>query len=225
MFATASLCSFQPSRVGADFSVEIFDWNQIEAAKSLGSAKIELADLEPFQSAERALQLVSTKHGQKGVVRVRLLFQPEIIAKSRKNTSTFSAARTMTSIGAMPLGAGKGVIQGVTGVFKKDKSKDDEALPPIPSPPAGQASYPVAPPDSVPDGPTSASAAANAPAENGNEPGILKVTVLDAKDLSATDIKPYVVLRVGASEYKTKHLGKTTTPEWCEFEVQRRLSD
>jgi Ca2+-dependent lipid-binding protein len=205
--------SFKPSRVDANFSVELFDWNQIEQAKSLGSARIELADLEPFQGVERTLHLISAKRGEKGVVRIRLLFHPEFISKTRKTTSTLSSAtRTMTNIGAMPLGAGKGVIQGVAGVFKRDKNKDDDGLPPFQDVAAGQVSRPLPPSEPFPDTPPSALI------ENGTkigtESGSLKVTVMDAKDLSWSDVKPYVVLRLGSVEHKTKHSGKTLTPEW-----------
>jgi C2 domain len=209
----------KPSRVSADFSIEVFDWNQIEQAKSLGSAMIDLTELEPFQGVERSLQLVSTKFGQKGVVRVRFLFQTEVIAKSRKHTSTFSGAtRTMTTLSTAPLGAGKVVLHDVAGVSKKHK--DEESLPPVPGLPAGQASRSIPPPDDVMiDGPTSPATAASFAAENGNgnsgEPGILKVTVLDAKDVMTSDGKAYVVIRVGGSESRTKHSVKTMTPEWC----------
>jgi Ca2+-dependent lipid-binding protein len=192
--------------------VEIFDWNQIEQAKSLGTAKIDLADLEPFKGTERLLNLTSAKLGEKGVVRIRLLFQPEFIAKTRKSTSTFSTAtRTMTNIGAAPLGAGKGVIQGVAGVFKRDKNKDDDSLPPVPDVPAGQVSRPLLPPEAFPS--TATSAAVENGANVAPELGNLRVTVVDGKDLSWNDVKPYVVLRMGSGEYKTKHSGKTLT-EW-----------
>jgi Ca2+-dependent lipid-binding protein len=103
----------KPSRVAGDFSVEIFDWNQIEQAKSLGTAKLDLASLEPFQASEQELNLVSSKHGEKGKVRVRMVFRPQIITKTRKQTSTFGAAgRAMTQIGALPVGASKGVFHG-----------------------------------------------------------------------------------------------------------------
>lgn len=200
--------------------MEVFDWNQLEQAKSLGSGKINLAALEPFQATESVISLTSPKHGQKGEVRVRLLFQPEIIAKSRKNTSTFSAAgRAMTQFGALPVGASKGVLQGVGGIFKKDKDsakqKDDNGLPPIPDIPAGQASHPVGQPDAlatsaVADGAT----IANGNGPNSKEPGTLRVTVLDAKDLSMNDSKAYCSLRIGDKEHKTKHANKTASPEW-----------
>ncbi|PCH33337.1 tricalbin [Wolfiporia cocos MD-104 SS10] len=237
-----------PSRVAAHFTVEVFDWNQIEQAKSLGTGRIELADIEPFTAAERVIPLTTPKHGQQGSVRVRLLFQPEIIVKTRKNTSTFSSAgRTMTQIGHIPVGvavgAGKGVIHGVasgvtgiTGVFRsKDHVKsevvevDDEKQ--VPELPAGQQSRHV----SNPSEGTVAFAPVLAPALpssstgsllnghgngtlNGNsqEAGGLKVVILDAKDMSTSDIKPYVVVRVGDKEHKTKHSHKTHTPEWNE---------
>ncbi|CCM00332.1 uncharacterized protein FIBRA_02362 [Fibroporia radiculosa] len=71
-----------PSRVAADFTCEVFDWNQIEQAKSLGSGKIELADIEPFTATDCDILLSSAKHGQKGSLKVRLMFQPEIIGTS-----------------------------------------------------------------------------------------------------------------------------------------------
>jgi len=206
-----------PSRAGADFSIEIFDWNQIEQAKSLGSANIELADLEPFQGTERVLNLVSPKHGAAGQVRIRMMFEPEIIAKARKNTSTFSTAgRAITQIGGMPIGAGKGVLHGATGLFKKDKGdKEKEEVPPIPT---GQASQPVGLSDHLQGSGGNAiqSNTADTGDDSSSEPGTLKVTVLDAKDLPVSDAKAYVTIRVGDKEHKTKHAHKTATPEWNE---------
>ncbi|KAI0639057.1 tricalbin [Trametes polyzona] len=206
-----------PSRAGADFQLEVFDWNQIEQAKSLGSAKIDLESLEPFTATERTLSLSHAKHGDKGEVRVRLLFTPEIIVKTRKNTSTFSTAgRAMTQIGHIPVGAGKGVLHGVTGVFKKhggssDSDSDDER----PDPPAGVVAKSV---DYAAEGGAAPAAfpSVNEGGANSRDPGTLRVVVKDAKDLSTSDIKPYVVVRVGDKEHKTKHAHKTATPEWNE---------
>lgn len=202
--------------MAADFTIELFDWNQIEQAKSLGAGKIELADIEPFLGTEREIVLTSPKLGEKGRVRVRLMFQPEIIVKTRKNTSTFSSAgRAMTQIGHLPVGAGKGVVHGVTGVFKKSKVKDfgdsDGEGPTIAELPAGQASLPV--------GASSRSTETLGLSPGGTngysqESGTLRVTVLDAKDMSTSEIKPYVVVRVGDKESKTKYSSKTAAPEW-----------
>ncbi|TFK76782.1 tricalbin [Pluteus cervinus] len=218
-----------PSRVAAEFTAEVFDWNQIEQAKSLGVGTINLADLEPFQAADRIIPLKTTKHGEKGHIRIRLVFQPEIIAKTRKNTSTFtSAGRAMTQIGVLPVTAGRGVFQGVTSVFKskpKDDHDDDGSIVSVGSDlPAGQASQPIQP-NAPPGVPAHAQhVAASAPlaafpsseqVHLTNEPGTLRVTVLDAKDLPP-EYKPYAVLRLGDKEVKTKHTGKTGTPEWNE---------
>ncbi|KAH9487059.1 hypothetical protein JR316_0001125 [Psilocybe cubensis] len=211
-----------PSRYNADFSLELFDWNQIEQAKSLGTAKIDLSDIEPFLAQERTLNLVSQKHGEKGQIRVRLVFQPEIIAKSRKNTSTFTTAgRAMTTLGGLPVNAGKGVFHGVTGVFKRsggDKDVVEEAAGVPADLPTGQASQPVGVSDHMQSGhanfPSSESNGHAAVAIN--EPGTLRVTVLDAKDLPHHDVKPYATVRLGDKEHKTKHTGKTDSPEWNE---------
>ena len=213
----------QPSRVHADFSVEIFDWNQIEQAKSLGIGKIDLASLEPFEAREVSVNLASAKHGEKGRVRLRFVFQPEIIAKSRKNTSTFtSAGRAMTQLGGLPVNAGKGVfhgvaggVAGIAGVFKRGGDKDaDDSPPKVPSElPAGQYSHPVEPSDAT-QGTIASFPSSDGIDQVNHEPGTLRVTVLDAKDLSPQDAKPYATVRVGDKEFKTKHTGKTSTPEW-----------
>ncbi|KAF7320046.1 hypothetical protein MKEN_00788800 [Mycena kentingensis (nom. inval.)] len=203
-----------PSRVGADFSIEVFDWDQIGTSDTLGTAQINLADLEPFEAVERTLNIATSK-GPQGHVRIRLMFQPEIIAKSRKATSTFSTAgRAMTQFGGLPVQAGKGVFHGVTGVFKKNGKREDDA-PPVPDIPAGQASHPVGQND-VLRADVSTMSHETAAASISNEPGTLRVTVLDAKDLAGGDCKPYATLRVGDKEVKTKPTGKTATPEWNE---------
>ncbi|KAJ6501679.1 C2 domain-containing protein [Mycena vitilis] len=206
-----------PSRVAADFSIEIFDWNQLGTAETLGTAHIPLGDFEPFESVERTLDLVSSK-GQHGHIRVRLMFLPEIIAKSRKNTSTFSTAgRAMTQFGGLPLNAGKGVLHGVTGVtglFKKGHNEDE--TPPMPDAPAGQASHPIGQPDVLHADGLDMSRRTSRETLPPSEPGTLRVTVLDAKDLLTGDSKPYATIRLGDKEYKTKPTHKTATPEWNE---------
>lgn len=198
----------------------MFDWNQIEQAKSLGEAKIDLSDIEPFVGVERELPLMHSKHGERGRAHLRLMFQPEIIVKSRKNTTTFSTAgRAMTQIGHIPVGAGKGVLHGVTGVFRRvggsgsESEAEEEKTDFRNIPAAGQASQAIGA-----LGGTLNPGAAVFPTENGtsnqsSEPGTLRVTVVDAKDLSTNEVKPYVTIRIGDKEQKTKHI-KSPTPEW-----------
>ena len=181
--------------------------------------------LEPFEAAERTLPLVHDKHGEEGSIQVRLMFQPEIIVKSRKNTSTFSTAgRAMTQFGGLPVQAGKGVFHGVTGVFKGKGSKDDDSF-------EGENMQAAAVPQDLPAGQTSQAinpGSVNGGSMNGSTTfpgsvesmptntgmGTLRVHVIDAKDLSGQDYKPYAVIRVGDKEVKTKHVGKTANPEW-----------
>lgn len=202
--------------------MEILDWNQLEQAKSLGSAKINLEDIEPLIAVERTLALSLEKRGPKGQVTIRMVFQPEIITRTRKSTSTFSAAgRTMTAIGGVPINAGKGVLQGVAGVFKRGNHTDDghnivglgtlpeskvapDILGPQVSLPTTDAEHLIVPAVSGTNGHSIPS-----------DPGILKVSVLDAKDLiGGLDVKPYAVIRIGEREFKTKHASKTVAPEW-----------
>jgi len=85
--------------------------------------------------------------------------------------------------------------------------------------PSGQSSQPVGQSPHLGGGAGAASASAFPSANNGNgnkDPGTLRVTVLNGKDLSTGDIKPYVTLRLGDKEVKTKTAGKTGAPEWNE---------
>jgi Ca2+-dependent lipid-binding protein len=217
----------QTSRVAAQFQLEVLDWNQIEQSKSLGTAWIQLDDLEPFQGVERIVRLSNTRHGEKGEIRMRLTFTPEVIYKTRQKTSTFSSAtfstagRAMTQIGGMPVGVGKGVAGGVGKVFRKDHVKNsptmDSALDVVVEPPSGPPPLPNGSPPrqaAVAMFPsTSKSSIDTSPAE----PGTLRVTIIDGNNVSddGDPVKPYVTVRVADKEQKTKHVGKTTQPEWC----------
>ncbi|OCF41255.1 transmembrane protein [Kwoniella heveanensis CBS 569] len=108
-----------PSRVAASFRFEICDWDRVGSATPIGSGSIDLTTLEPLEQTELTLPVKNEKHGEKGSFTIRVLFQPEIIARSRQKTSTFSTAgRAITQIGGVPIGVGKGVIHGGTTVGK-----------------------------------------------------------------------------------------------------------
>lgn len=113
--ASQNVCSFQqPSRVAAAFSVEVNDWDQMGASDSLGVAQIDLSNLEPLEAQERTLDLVHPKYGQKGQIKISLVFTPQIVAKSRKATTTFAVGtRAMTQVATLPFGATLGVAKGV----------------------------------------------------------------------------------------------------------------
>jgi hypothetical protein len=184
-----------------------------------------LEDIEPFVATERTVMLSSEKRGNKGQLNISMVFQPSIIVKSRKNTSTFSAAgRTMTAIGSAPINAGRGVFHGVAGVFRRGRDSDDDffGLGAQPEPKAVIADHPVTQASQpLGDGEhlgvpavTSGVIGDNAPLEHGT----LKVLVLDARDLTGgSDVKPYAIVRIGDKEHKTKHAGKTVAPEWYAY--------
>jgi Ca2+-dependent lipid-binding protein len=157
-----------PSRVGAEMILEVYDWNQIGQDESIGKAPIDLAALEPFHPIQINVPLENRKHGQKGFVTIRMIFTPQIIAKSRKSTSTFSTAgRAVTQVGNAPVAVGKGVIggvgvagkgvaggvgavgKGVKGLFGGRKGSDADAsllasAPVIQEPPSTQITEPIA---------------------------------------------------------------------------------
>ena len=231
---------------------------------------------------ERTLTLSTEKRGAKGQIEIRMVFQPEIIMRTRKSTSTFSAAgRTMTAIGTAPISAGRGVLQGVAGVFKRGQEDGPNvfglgSVPEskvVPDIPRTQVSQPVTDGEhvvpvvssgkavlqgvasvfkrghsedghnvsglgTVPESkviPDISGTQVSQPVTDGEhvvpvvssgtngqststDPGILRVSVLDAKDLiGGQDVKPYAVVRVGEKEFKTKHAGKTVVPEWCVY--------
>ena len=180
-----------------------------------------MEDIEPLIAIERTLTLSSEKRGAKGQVMIRMVFQPEIIMRNRKTTSTFSAAgRTMTAIGTAPISAGRGVLQGVAHVFKRGHSEDGPNIFGLGSVPEAKAvpeisgtqvSQPITDGEHVVPVVSSDTNRPSTP----TDPGVLRVSVLDAKDLiGGQDVKPYAVVRVGDKEFKTKHAGKTVAPEW-----------
>ncbi|KAJ5312997.1 hypothetical protein PENANT_c018G11795 [Penicillium antarcticum] len=74
------------SRIGANFRVDVFDWDFGDKADWLGASPIDLEMLEPFQAQEVTLPL----DGKSGVIRLKLLFKPSYVMRSRQGSSTFS---------------------------------------------------------------------------------------------------------------------------------------
>lgn len=106
------------SRVDQKLSFSLFDWDRVGAAELLGSGDINIADLEPFELQDLQIPVHSPKHGDKGRLHFRVVFTPEVVARTRKATSagatfTNGAGRAMTTIGSAPINVGKGVKKGV----------------------------------------------------------------------------------------------------------------
>ena len=99
------------SRTAANFKVKVLDWDFGDKADLLGEAIIDLAMLEPFRPKEIILPL----DGKSGVLRLKLLFKPDYVLRSRQGSSTFSG--TFATPGKV-IGApvkGVGIVGGAVG--------------------------------------------------------------------------------------------------------------
>lgn len=110
------------SRTAADFKVDVYDWDFADKADHLGAAVIDTNVLEPFQAREVKLNL----DGKSGVMRLKMLFKPDYVTRSRQGSSTFSGtfAAPGKIIGAPVKGAtfvGGGVAKGASFLGKSFK--------------------------------------------------------------------------------------------------------
>lgn len=99
------------SRIAAQFKVKVMDWDFGEKADLLGEAVINLELLDPFKQKEVVLGL----DGKSGALRLKLLFRPDYVMRSRQGSSTFSG--TFATPGKV-IGApvkGVGLVGGVVG--------------------------------------------------------------------------------------------------------------
>ncbi|KAF2144009.1 uncharacterized protein K452DRAFT_306654 [Aplosporella prunicola CBS 121167] len=96
------------SRTAAHFQVDVYDWDFGDKADHLGSAIINLDVLEPMQQQEVTLGL----DGKSGAVRLKMMFKPNYVVRSRQGSSTFHGtfAAPGKVIGAPVKGVGKGAV-------------------------------------------------------------------------------------------------------------------
>jgi hypothetical protein len=104
-----------PSRTAAKFRATVWDWDFADKPDHLGGADVRLDQLEPFKAQEVRLKL----DGKSGVLRLRLLFRPDYVTRSRHGTSTFSGTfavpgRIVTGAVGAPIKGGAAVA-GVVG--------------------------------------------------------------------------------------------------------------
>jgi Ca2+-dependent lipid-binding protein len=123
------------SRTASDFVVNVYDWDFGDKADFLGKSSINLEILEPFQQQEVTLAL----DGKSGAIRLRMLFKPDYVMRSRQGSSTFSGTFAVPGkvIGAPVKGVGKGAALVGGGVvragtflgrgFKRRKSRGEGA--------------------------------------------------------------------------------------------------
>ncbi|OJD12632.1 hypothetical protein AJ78_06804 [Emergomyces pasteurianus Ep9510] len=123
-------CSVK-SRIGADMRLEVYDWDFGDKADHLGGTNIDLEHLEPFHATEISYPL----DGKSGAVRLKLLFKPVYVMRSRQGSSTFSGtfATPGKIVGAPVKGVGivgGGVIKGASfikhSLLRRGGSKDDD---------------------------------------------------------------------------------------------------
>ncbi|KEI37230.1 uncharacterized protein L969DRAFT_53729 [Mixia osmundae IAM 14324] len=206
------------SRVAADFVLKCYDWDMGNADDKLGQAKVDLASLEPFQPSQVTIDLADPKTGKRqGHIRLRLLFRPEFVARSRAATSTFvgGAGRVMTATGGGVLGVGAGVAKGGGSVVKgvgggvfsgarkvvgiKRKNKDGT----------------IVTEDGAVLDPTQAQAAGLELSDATTRQGSLRLTINSVHGLSEADVKPYVIIRKDGKVYEksaaVKHSGTEAT--------------
>ncbi|CAG8061887.1 unnamed protein product [Penicillium salamii] len=124
------------SRIGANFHVDVWDWDFGDSADWLGSTPIDLEELEPFVGKEVTLPL----DGKSGVIRLKLLFKPSYVIRSRQGSSTFSGTFAVPGkiVGAPVKGVGfvgGNVVRGASFVkhglmsrFGKDKGEDTSSI-------------------------------------------------------------------------------------------------
>lgn len=111
----------------------VYDWDLASEPDFLGKTSIPLGLLEPFTPQEYNLNL----DGKSGSIRLRMLFKPTYVTRSRQGSSTFSGTfatpgKIVTGVAGAPLkgvglaahGVGKGASFIKRG-FKSSKSKDD----------------------------------------------------------------------------------------------------
>jgi Ca2+-dependent lipid-binding protein len=105
-----------PSRTAAKFQCKVYDWDFASEPDYLGATAINLELLEPFKPQEYVLAL----DGKSGTVRLRLLFKPAYVTRSRQGSSTFhgtfaAPGKIVTGVAGAPI---KGVGMAAHGVGK-----------------------------------------------------------------------------------------------------------
>lgn len=124
------------SRTAAIFKCKVYDWDFAGEDDHLGDAEIILSLVEPFKPKEFNVTL----DGKSGTVRVRLLFRPAYITRSRHGSSTFSGTfavpgKIVTGVAGVPIkgvgmaasGIGMGVGKGASFIRHGFKSKKNGA--------------------------------------------------------------------------------------------------
>lgn len=103
-----------PSRTGAKLRCNVYDYDFADKPDLLGGTDIPLADLEPFKAHEATYKL----DGKSGQVRMRMLFRPDYVTRTRQGTSNFAGTfgaptRIVTGVAGAPIKGGVAVAGAV----------------------------------------------------------------------------------------------------------------
>jgi len=104
-----------PSRTAAKLIATVWDWDFADKPDKLGTTEINLGLLEPFKAQEMRFAL----DGKSGTLRLRLVFRPDYVTRTRQGSSTFSGTfsvpgKIVTGVAGVPLKGGVAVA-GVVG--------------------------------------------------------------------------------------------------------------
>ncbi|ORX55786.1 hypothetical protein DM01DRAFT_1321135 [Hesseltinella vesiculosa] len=223
------------NRTVSVLKASVFDWEQIGSDTLLGECSIPFAGdvLESFGARDFELPLSNNA----GSLTVRLLWQPQLLARKRTGTSLFSATtRIFTGAPQNALGASKTIVGGGIGaggkvlgagidvlesgfsklnVFGKSSSNDS-------APPAATESFMTRSSMSTTSLQSSLQDAGNDAASiqtDGNS--TYQITLVEGRNIKAMDrggtSDPYARVRIGNKvAYKTKCIKKTLSPVWNE---------
>jgi hypothetical protein len=102
------------SRTAAKFNLKVYDYDFADKPDFLGGTGINLEHLDPFRAQEVKLDL----DGKSGSIRLRLLFRPDYVSRSRLGTGTFSGSfgvpgRIVTGVVGAPVKGGVAVAGAV----------------------------------------------------------------------------------------------------------------
>ncbi|KAI0116933.1 tricalbin [Daldinia grandis] len=124
-----------PSRTAAKFTCKVYDYDFADKPDFLGGADINLEQLDPFKAQELKLLL----DGKSGSIRLRLLFRPDYVTRTRLGTSTFAGTfggpgRIVTGVVGAPVkggvavagAVGHGVGKGASFIKRGFRGKKDE---------------------------------------------------------------------------------------------------
>ncbi|CAO3626810.1 unnamed protein product [Cunninghamella blakesleeana] len=106
-----------PRRIGSKLEAIIYDWDQLGSHDELARGAIPFTSdvLESFSAQQFDIPLTNGSE-----LKIRLLWQPELLARERQGTSLLNAtARAFTAVPGTALGVGGNIVGGAVGLGGK----------------------------------------------------------------------------------------------------------